>query len=367
MPVPFVDLKRDVAAHRDEYLAIAKRVLDSGYFILGPEVEAFERAFASAVGVKHCIGVNNGTSALYAAYLGLGIGPGDEVIVPANTFIATAEAVAITGAVPVFADINPATHHLDVRDLDRIATPRTKAVAVVHLYGSAADVGAVKAWAVPRNIGVVEDAAQAHGAILSDGRKAGTAGNVGCFSFYPTKNLGAFGEAGAVVTDDDALAARLRAIRAHGAMTNQNVHEMFGCNLRMEALQGAFLRAKLARLDAVISRRREIANRYRAAFSALPLDLPPAAGPGHVYHLYVVATDVRDGLKAHLESRGIKSAIHYPVPVPDQPVYAGRNVADSCPNATRTAGRILSLPMFAEMTDAEADEVIEGVRSFFAA
>ncbi|MCI0479383.1 DegT/DnrJ/EryC1/StrS family aminotransferase, partial [Candidatus Uhrbacteria bacterium] len=304
-------------------------------------------------------------AALYAAYLGLGIGPGDEVIVPANTFIATAEAASMTGGTPVFVDIDPATHHLDVKDLDRAATARTKAVAVVHLFGMAADVEAVKAWAAPKGIAVVEDTAQGHGAMCPNGRMAGTSGAVGCFSFYPTKNLGAFGEGGAAVTDDDALAGRLRAIRAHGA-TVQNRHETFGTNLRMEALQGALLNVRLPRLAAAADRRRAIADRYRAGLAGLALALPPDVGPRHVYHLFVIATDRRDDLKAHLASKGIGAAIHYPTACPDQPVYASRGIAGSCPNATAAASRILSLPMFAEMTDAEADETVAAVRAFFA-
>ncbi|MBU1348546.1 DegT/DnrJ/EryC1/StrS family aminotransferase, partial [Patescibacteria group bacterium] len=296
----------------------------------------------------------------------LGIGPGDEVIVPANTFIATAEAASMTGATPVFVDIDSATHHLDVQDLDRVVTPRTKVVAVVHLFGMAADVAVVKAWADPRGIVVVEDTAQAHGAILADGQKAGTAGAIGCFSFYPTKNLGAFGEGGAAVTDDDALAERLRAIRAHGA-TTQNRHETFGTNLRMEAFQGALLGVRLLRLAAAAERRRSIAARYRAGLAGIPVALPPDVGARHVFHLFVVTTDRRDALKEHLASRGIGSAIHYPTACPDQPVYASRGIAGTCPNATAAAARILSLPMFAEMTDVEVDEVIDGVRSFFLA
>lgn len=365
MSVPLIDLKRDVATHRDEYLAIIARVIDSGIFASGHEVQTFEQAFAEYLGVKHAVGVANGTLALYAAYLALDIGPGDEVIVPANTFIATAEAVMMTGATPTFVDIDLQTKLLNISDLDRVVTEKTKAVAVVHLFGLVADVDAIKAWAEPKGIAIMEDAAQAHGAKLPDGRMAGTMGNVGCFSFYPTKNLGAMGEGGAVVTNDDAIAEVIRSIRVHGAGSHGNDHVRFGMNLRMDAIQGGILNARLVRLNNSIVRRREIAERYREAFTDIPLDLPPQASDQHVYHLYVVATNKRDELKAHLAEREIGSAVHYPIAVPDQPVFADRGVFGSCPVATREAGRILSLPFFLEITNEEIEEVIQGVRSFF--
>jgi dTDP-4-amino-4,6-dideoxygalactose transaminase len=366
MSVPFIDLKRDIALHRDEYLSIAARVFDSGTFASGPEVKAFEEAFASYLGVKHAIGVSNGTMALYAAYLALGIGPGDEVIVPANTFIATAEAVMMTGAAPIFVDINEETHHLDIALLDRVVTPKTKAIAVVHLFGLMADVDAVKTWADPRGIAVVEDTAQAHGARLDGRHLAGTIGRVGCFSFYPTKNLGALGEGGAVVTNDDVIASTVRAIRTHGAETVMYKHDRFGSNLRMEAIQGGILALRLKRLDASILRRHQIADRYHEGLAGLPITLPPSASDRHVFHLYVIATDRRDALKEHLAKLNIGSAIHYPIAIPDQAVFASRNLAGTCPVATRDASRILSLPMFPEITDAEVDDVIRGVKSFFA-
>ncbi len=365
MSVPFIDLKRDIAAHRDEYLSIVARVFDSGTFTSGPEVKAFEEAFASYLGVKYAIAVSNGTHALYAAYLALGIGPGDEVIVPANTFIATAEAVMMTGAVPVFIDINEDTHLLDLTKLDRVVTPKTKAIAVVHLYGQMVDMDAIKAWADPKGIAVVEDTAQAHGARLDGRRLAGTIGHVGCYSFYPTKNLGALGEGGAVVTNDDAIASAVRSIRTHGAESVMYKHDRFGTNLRMEAIQGGILALRLLQLDTSTLRRHQIADRYRAGLAGLPISLPPAASDRHVFHLYVIATDRRDALKEHLAKLGIGSAIHYPIAIPDQAVFTSRNLAGTCPVATRDASRILSLPLFPDMTDAEVDEVIAGVKAFF--
>lgn len=377
MAVPFVDLKRDAAIHRDEYLAITARVIDSGVFSLGPEIEAFEKVFAAYLGVKHAVGVNGGTSALLASYLALGIGPGDEVIMPANTFIATAEPVALIGATPVFCDVDAKTHLLDLASCERLVTARTKAIVPVHLYGRVAPMDDVLAFAKKHGLTVIEDAAQAHGAVLN-GRKAGSFGDAGCFSFYPTKNLGALGEGGAVVANDDALAERVRAIRLHGIMKEKYRHDILGMNLKMEGLQGAFLASRLTRLDAKNVRRREIAARYRVGLGnvvACPADpsapavgRPPlraGSGEAHAYHLFVVTTDHRDALAAHLKSRGIGTGVHYPAPVHLNPAFSRYGRPGQCPVAEANAKRILSLPMFPEMTDAEVDEVVAAVRSFF--
>ncbi|OGL73274.1 hypothetical protein A3E39_01270 [Candidatus Uhrbacteria bacterium RIFCSPHIGHO2_12_FULL_60_25] len=364
MPVPFVDLKRDVADHRDEYIAITARVLDSGVFSLGAEVDAFEKAFAVYLGVHHAVGVNGGTLALLAAYLALGVGPGDEVILPANTFIATAEPVALVGATPVFCDVDPTTHLLDLASCERLVTPKTKAVVPVHLYGRVAPMDDVLAFAAKHGLKVIEDAAQAHGAVLN-GKRAGTFGDMGCFSFYPTKNLGALGEGGAVVTNDDALAERLRAIRLHGIMKEKYRHDIFGLNLKMDALQAAYLSARITRLDAKNARRRESAARYRSGLGNAA-ECPADAGDAHVYHLFVIATERRDELQAQLKEKGIGTGIHYPIPVHLQPSflkYGGKE--GQCPVAESSATRMLSLPMFPELTDAEVDEVIAAVRAFF--
>lgn len=308
----------------------------------------------------------DGTDALFATFVALGIGAGDEVVLPANSFIATAEAVRLAGATPIFVDCDPATHLIDLASAERAVTPRTKAIAVIHLYGYMADMDTINALALSKNIAVVEDAAQAHGARDSRGRCAGSVSNAGCFSFYPTKNLGAVGEAGAVATNDDDIAAVVRAARVHGSRGARYQHDVFGANLKMDALQGAVLRDRLTRLDAAVARRRVIASRYNDAFASLPLELPVETGERHAFHLYVVATDKRDALKAHLESRGIGTGIHYPIAIPDQPAFASFGCAGSCTQATRQALRILSLPLFPEMRDEEINEVIEGVKSFFA-
>ncbi|HWQ99448.1 MAG TPA: DegT/DnrJ/EryC1/StrS family aminotransferase [Candidatus Methylomirabilis sp.] len=363
MSVPSVDLKRDVASHRDEYLAITARVIDSGVFSLGPEVEAFERAFASYLGVKHAVGVNGGTLALLASFLALGIGPGDEVIMPANTFIATAEPIALIGATPVFCDVDSQTHLLDLASCERLVTPKTKAIVPVHLYGRVAPMDDVIAFAKKQGLKVIEDAAQAHGSVLN-GRKAGSFGDAACFSFYPTKNLGALGEGGAVVTNDDTLAERLRAIRLHGIMKEKYRHDILGLNLKMEALQGAFLSSRLTRLDGKNVRRREIAARYRAGLANV-VECPADAGEAHVYHLFVIMTDRRNELMAHLKANGIGTGIHYPIPVHLQPSFARYGGKEGqCLAAEASAKRMMSLPMFPEMTDAEVDEVIAAVRTF---
>jgi dTDP-3-amino-3,4,6-trideoxy-alpha-D-glucose transaminase len=365
MAVPFIDLTREIAAHRDAYLAIAARVIDSGVFRQGPEVDGFEQDFASYIGVKHAIGVSDGTDAIYAACLALNIGADDEVIVPANSFVASATGVRMTGARPVFADCDAKTFLIDLASAEKLITPKTKAIVVVHLYGLMADMDAVLTWAKQKNLLVIEDSAQAHGARDEKGRMAGSLGDVGCFSFYPTKNLGAFGEAGAVVTNRDDVANELRAIRVHGSRAERYKHDRFGMNLNMDALQGGFLRERLTRLDAAVARRRDIATRYNQAFASLPLQCPADVSPRHAFHLYVVVTDRRDELKQHLQSKGIGSAVHYPIAIPDQEAYAEFCVPGACPNASTQAGRILSLPLFPEMTDVEVDEVIAAVTSFY--
>lgn len=365
MTVPFVDLKRDSAQHRAEYLSATARVIDSGVFSLGPEVEAFERAFAAYLDVPHVVAVNGGTMALYASLLALGIGAGDEVIIPANTFIATAEACVMVGATPRFCDIDPDSFLLDLTHAQTLMNARTKAIIPVHLYGRVVPMPALLTWAAAHRLMVIEDAAQAHGARIA-GRCAGSFGTVGCFSFYPTKNLGALGEGGAVAVQDVDLAARLRAVRLHGISKDRYHHEVFGTNLKMDALQGAFLSLKLSWLDAANMRRRVIAAQYRAAFHDLPIDVPSDVGEAHVYHLFVIATDQRDALQAHLTERGIGTVIHYPRPVYLQPSFQsyGGKIGD-CPVAERFSSRILSLPLFPELRDEEVQEVIHAVKMFF--
>jgi dTDP-4-amino-4,6-dideoxygalactose transaminase len=295
MGVPLIDTKRDAQRYRDEYLAEAGRIIDSGSFSLGPEVEAFEKEFAAYLGVKHVIGVNGGTEALYASFLALGIGPGDEVILPTNSFIATAEAVMMAGAKPVFCDIDQATHLLDLGTCQRLVNDKTRAIVPVHLYGLACDMDAVQVFAEKHKLAVVEDACQAHGAYWKD-KRVGSYGVTGCFSFYPTKNLGAIGEGGAISTNDDAMAEKLRAIRLHGIMKEKYRHDIFGTNLKMEALQAAFLRKRLSRLDAANQRRRDIAKMYREGFAGLPVSFPGDFGDRHVYHWFIL--DTRNAMRS---------------------------------------------------------------------
>ncbi|MBP6945474.1 DegT/DnrJ/EryC1/StrS family aminotransferase [Patescibacteria group bacterium] len=366
MSVPFLDTRRDIALYRDEYLACAARVLDSGIFSLGPEVEAFENAFAAYIGTEYAVAVSSGTAALYASYLALGIGPGDEVMVPANSFIATAEAVVMAGAKPVFADVDAQTGLLTLETIQAAYTASIKAITVVHLYGRCLDLREIDAWAKQKGIPIIEDVAQAHGAVSVTGSHAGAVGSMGCFSFYPTKNLGAIGEGGIVVTSSKEQAKILKSIRLHGMGDQKYIHERFGTNLKMEALQGAFLSARLARLDAGNERRRTLAARYRDGLRNLPLTLPENVGEQHVYHLFVVHTDKRDMLQAWCHSKGIGVAVHYPIPLPKQgsmQVYVGAQA--TYPVAEHLASTALSLPLFPELRDEEVDEVIASVRSFF--
>lgn len=366
MTVPLIDTKRDVARYRDEYLAEAGRIIDSGAFSLGPEVEAFEKEFAAFLGVKHVVGVNGGTEALYASFLALGIGPGDEVILPTNSFIATAEAVMMAGARPVFCDIDPATHLIDLGMCARLVTKQTKAIVPVHLYGLACDMDQVAAFAEKNKIYVVEDACQAHGAFWN-GKRVGSFGATGCFSFYPTKNLGAIGEGGAISTNDDTIAENLKAIRLHGIKKEKYRHDIFGTNLKMEALQAAFLRLRLSRLDAANQRRRDIAKLYREGFAGMPVSFPGDFGDRHVYHWFILDTSERDALMKFLGERGIGCGIHYPLPIHLQPSMARWNGRKGdLPEAEAVAHRIVSLPIFPELTDDEVLQVVAAVKEFFA-
>jgi dTDP-4-amino-4,6-dideoxygalactose transaminase len=368
MPVPFVDLQaqyRSVKAEVDEAI---QRVLDTSAFILGREVEAFERAFAEYVGAADCVGVSNGTAAIQLALQACGVGPGDEVVVPANTFFATAEAVSTAGATPVFVDCDPATSNIDAARIEEVITERTRAVIPVHLYGQPADLDPIFEIAERRGLIVIEDAAQAHGARYK-GRRVGALARAGCFSFYPGKNLGAYGEGGAVVTDDAGVARRLRMLRDHGSERKYR-HELVGYNFRLEGIQGAVLNVKLRHLDDWNALRRRHAARYRELLAPLAgsgaLALPAEAEYAeHVYHLFVVRTDARDGLQRHLSAAGVQTGIHYPVPVHLQPAYAalGHEEGDF-PNAESQARRVLSLPMFAELTEAQIRYVADALADF---
>ena len=359
--IPFLDLAAMTREVRGTIEHGWDRVLGSSRFIGGDAVEEFEEAWASYCGVPHAVGVANGTDALQLALTALGIMPGDEVIVPASTFVASAEAVVLAGAVPRFADVDPGTLLLSPDRLEAAITRRTKAVIVVHLYGQMPDMDALSDVARRAGIAVLEDAAQAHGATWR-GRRAGSFGAAGCFSFYPGKNLGAFGDAGAVVTADPALAQRIRVLRDHGRAAGSHYqHELVGTNSRLDALQAVVLTAKLARLDAWNEARRSIAARYRAAFAPGPAclveELPGARG---VYHLAVARVPDRGRVQKQLAAMGVQTQIHYPVPCHRQIPY--RRFADRpLPVAEQSAGEVLSLPIFPTMSDAQVARVCAAV------
>jgi len=363
MSVPFVDLKAQYRTIRGEVETAIHDVIESSGFVLGPAVERFEAEFADYLGVDFVIGINSGTMALQLALLALGVGPGDEVIVPAHTFVATAAAVSHVGARPVLVDVLARSGNLDPSLLDGAITPRTRAILPVHLYGQPADLDPILEFAEPRGIAVIEDACQAHGALYR-GLPVGTFGIASCFSFYPGKNLGAYGEAGAVATDDPAIAARIRRLRNHGERERYR-HVEIGFNARMEGIQGAVLSVKLRHLDEWNDARRARAANYDAALSDLDLELPGVEPDrNHVYHLYVVRTEDRDGLRRHLADQGIQTGLHYPVPIHLQEAYRGLGYHEGAfPVAERWADRCLSLPMYAELTTAQLDQVVEGVRS----
>ncbi|HEX8747483.1 MAG TPA: DegT/DnrJ/EryC1/StrS family aminotransferase [Pyrinomonadaceae bacterium] len=363
MMIPFVDLQAQYRAIKEEVDAAVMRVLGNASFVLGREVAAFEESFAEYTGARHCVGVSNGTAAIQLALTACGIGAGDEVIVPANTFFATAEAVSTAGATPVFVDADPVSYTIDPRQVEAAITPATRAIIPVHLYGQAADLDAVLEIARRRNLLVIEDAAQAHGALYR-GRRVGTFGHAAAFSFYPGKNLGAYGEGGAVVTNDEAVARKVRLLRDHGSERKYH-HEIIGYNFRLEGIQGAVLSVKLRHLERWNELRREHASRYNALLEGAGLVLPEElAYARHVYHLYVVQSEERDALQADLNGAGVQTGIHYPVPIHLQPAYAFLGHArGSFPETERQAARVLSLPMFPELTDEQMNAVAENIHA----
>jgi len=359
--VPFTDLAamtRDVRATVEQAWA---NLLDSSGFVGGEEVERFERNWASYCGVPYAVSVGNGTDALQLALMALHIGAGDEVIVPANTFVATAEAVILAGATPVFADVSPATLLLTAAGIEAAVTARTAAVIVVHLYGQLPDMDALTASADRAGIVLIEDAAQAHGAQWR-GRPAGSIGRAGCFSFYPAKNLGAFGDGGAVVTADAELADRIASLRDHGrGLDSHYEHRFVGTNSRLDAMQAVVLNAKLPRLDAWTRARRSIAARYRAALGGGPCRLvAEEPGSGGAYHLAVIRTPDRDRVQRELAAAGVETRIHYPIPCHRQAPYQ-RFLRNRLPVVEESAGEILSLPIFPHMNDHLVTRVCDAI------
>ena len=368
--VPFLDLQAPYRELRGAIDGAMQRVLERGWYVLGEEVRGFEAEFAAYCGAAHCVGISNGLDALQLVLRAWGIGPGDEVIVPSHTFIATWLAVTYVGATPVPVEVDPATYNLDAALMEAAITPKTRALIAVHLYGQPADMSAIGAVAARHGLRVLEDAAQAQGARLH-GRRAGALGHAAAWSFYPGKNLGALGDAGAVTTDDGELAERVRLLANYGSARKYE-HVAQGMNARLDELQAAVLREKLPVLDAWNARRAQVADRYLQAFADGPLGLPTAApGADPVWHLFVVRSTERDALQARLASAGVHTLVHYPTPPHRQPAYAEFAPealgGDRWPLASRLASEVLSLPIGPHVTDEQVDRVIRVVREATAA
>jgi dTDP-3-amino-3,4,6-trideoxy-alpha-D-glucose transaminase len=363
--VPFVRLDNGDQELMDELLATVADVAARGAFTLGAPVEQFEREFADWCGSKYGVGVSSGTAALELALRALEIGPGDEVIVPTNSFIATAEAVSAVGATPRLVDVDAETSLLTAEIVAAALTPATRCVIPVHLYGRTVEMGPLADLCEARGLYLIEDACQAHGSVY-EGKRAGSIGHVGCFSFYPTKNLGAWGDGGALVTDDEQIADKVRLLRSHGEGARHH-HEMPARTDRLDGLQAAILSVKLGHLDEANQRRREAGEKLTQALAGSSVITPATvpAGSDHVFHLYVVRSEHRDELRAHLEAEGVASAIHYPTPIHLQPAYADLNQGPgSLPNAERLAGEICSLPIFPGIEPAEIERVAAAVAAF---
>lgn len=364
-PIPLLTLAKQHKALSRELKRAISSVLDSGVFVMGPEGRAFEHEFAAALGLPRVLGVDSGTSALELALKACGVGPGDEVIVPTFTFIATATAVSCLGATLVLADIDWGTMTLSVDDTKKKITTKTRAIIPVHLFGQPADMDGFRALKRAR---LIEDCAQSHMARYK-GRAVGALGDIACFSFYPSKNLGAAGDAGALAVGDAKLARALEELRNCGREIGQAyTHARVGSNCRLDEIQAAVLRVKLKRLRRWTDRRRALAKLYNEKLAGLPLTLPPhdENGAEPVFHLYVVRTPRRDELSAHLKAQGIGSGVYYPIPVHRQPAYASLGLAAaSFPNAERCCREALALPLYPEMSDAEAARVVKAVRAFF--
>jgi dTDP-4-amino-4,6-dideoxygalactose transaminase len=362
--VPFNDLAWQWRQIQNKVSSGLQEIFESSSFILGPHVDRFEREVAAYLGVEHAIGVSSGTSALHLALVAAGIGRDDKVLLPANSFVATAWAVCYVGAEPVFCDVDPISWTMNVADAEQRLTGGVRAIVPVHLYGQPADMDAVLAFAGRHDLVVIEDAAQAIGARYR-GRRVGTIGDFGCFSFYPGKNLGAAGDAGLVATNDADVADRLRALRNHAQFTRYR-HDELGFNCRMDGIQGLVLGVKLPLLEAWTKERRRIARRFQDGLKGLPLELPVVANGDHVWHLFVVHTLERDKLREHLAELGIETGLHYPIPLHRQPCFSALGGdPDGFPNTDRNARECLSLPLFAGMTEAQIDRVINGARSYF--
>lgn len=367
MNIPLMDLKAQYRSIRDDVLKAVEKVLEGGRYILGPEVKALEEEVAALCGVGHGIGVANGTDALVLTLDALGIGPGDEVITTPFTFFATAESISRVGATPVFVDIDPGTYNLDVSQIKKRITPRTKAIMPVHIFGQPADMDEVMEVAREHGLWVVEDACQAIGAEYR-GRKVGALGHAACFSFFPTKNLGGYGDGGMIVTDDESLARKLRSLRVHGSRPDSKyINTAIGYNSRLDELQAAILRIKLRRLEEWNVARRRKARLYHELLRDLPVETPvEAADRAHIYHLYIIQTEERTALIDHLNRHGIASGVYYPIPLHRQEVYRSLGYGEgSLPRVEKAAERTLALPLYPEMPEENVRYVAEVVRRFF--
>ncbi|TET46081.1 DegT/DnrJ/EryC1/StrS family aminotransferase [candidate division TA06 bacterium] len=364
MKVPLVNLARQYQNIKSEIDEATSRVLESGRFILGKEVEDFENSLADYMGMKHAISVGSGTDALLLSLRAIGLEPDDEVILPTFTFVSPAEVVALLGAKPVFVDVERDSFNIDVSKIESAVTARTKAIMPVHLYGQSADVDEIKEIVGKRGLHIVEDSAQCVGATYK-GSKVPSRGHLGAVSFFPTKNLGCFGDGGAVLTNSDAFAKELRAIRSHGSMRKYE-HTKLGTNSRLDAIQAAILAVKLKYLDEWNNRRRETAKRYSAEFSSF-VEVPVILEErDHIFHQYTIKCEERDKLIEHFKKKGIACAVHYPRPLHLQPAYSylGYKEGDF-PVSEALSKEVLSLPVYPELTEAEIDAVVDGVKSYF--
>ncbi len=359
-PIPVLDMKQQIQELWPELQAAFQRVMYSGQFILGPEEKAFEAECANFLRVKHAVGLNSGTDALFIALRTLGIGPGDEVITTPFTFFATAEAISHVGATPVFVDVEEGSFNLDPQQVERAITPRTRAIIPVHLFGRPCDMDRILSIARDRDLKVVEDCAQSFGAQWR-GRKCGTLGDLGCFSFFPTKCLSAFGDGGMIATDDDELAGLARALRAHGSR-KKYFNELLGYNSRLDELQAAMLRVKLPRLDSWNDLRRSAAQRYGRMLANVHGVTLPEITPDHIFHQYTIRLDRgRDAIQAKLTNAGVATMVYYPVPCHRLPVYRDSHAHLSCPLAERMASEVLSLPMWPEVTEETQQRVVKAL------
>lgn len=362
--IPILELQTQYQRLKPEIEAAVLRALSSTHYIMGPETSAFEKEFAEWNGAEHALGVGNGTDALHLALRAVGVGHGDEVICPAFTFVATAGAAALTGATPIFADIDPATFNLDPKSVEAAITSRTRAIVAVHLYGHPAPMEALLEVAKRHGLALIEDCAQSTGATWK-GRKTGTMGHLGCFSFFPSKNLGGIGDGGMVLTNDDDLAEKVKMLRGHGSKVKY-FHEMVGTNSRLDEIQAAALRVKLKYVDEWNARRRAIADAYTRGLAGTGVR-PPAVSEGceHVYHQYTVRTASRDELLKHLHAEGVGAVIYYPVCLHLQKAFEHRGIGrGSLPESERAQDEVLSLPMFPELTDEQVETILRAVKSF---